>query len=125
MQAVYHEVGFPGRKVDNASALACLELGLKHGDEVAGNRLATSYFDGRLGLQKSDKKAMLVYKQCADLGSKSACYNIGTMYDCGQGVPRNLKKVRSTVASTCGLTVTPLGLVSPCHSVCCCHGLFL
>ena len=95
MQALYHEKGFAGHKVDTALALSCLELGLKHGDYVAGNRLATAYFDGRLGLKKSDKKAMQVYKQSADLGSKGACYNVGTMYDCGQGVPKNLKKVRS------------------------------
>jgi len=95
LQAEYHEDGFAGRKVNTALARACLELGLEHGDPVAGNRLATAYFDGRLGLKKCDKMAMQVYKQCADLGSKGACYNIGTMYDCGQGVPKNLKKVPS------------------------------
>jgi TPR repeat protein len=54
--------------------------------------LGCCYDNGELGLQQDWNKALELWTQAAELGSSEAHYQIGTSYDEGEGVEKNMKK---------------------------------
>ena len=54
--------------------------------------LGSCYETGRYGLVPSHKKAARLYQRAVALGDVVAMYNLGVVYDCGNGVKLDKKK---------------------------------
>ena len=54
--------------------------------------LGDQYYHGKLGLQEDMQKAVELWTEAAELGSIDALYNLGVLYDCGEGVEKDQAK---------------------------------
>ena len=80
---------FPKSDVD---ALAMLQARVAMKDSEAIYYLAQKYFYGHLGLQKDMRRAIELFTESAELGSIQALYNLGHVYDRGEGVGQDEAK---------------------------------
>ncbi|EJK58784.1 hypothetical protein THAOC_21059 [Thalassiosira oceanica] len=80
---------------DDASDLAMLQKRVSKGDAEAIANLGDSYCHGGLGLAKDVHRAIELWTEAAELGSMGAHYQLGCIYDHGEGVeedkPRGIR----------------------------------
>ena len=69
-----------------AKMLALARTRVEKKDPVAINFLAVTYRDGKLGLQKSERKAVELWREAAELGSIEALHFLGYAFYEGKGV---------------------------------------
>ncbi|EJK67172.1 hypothetical protein THAOC_11831 [Thalassiosira oceanica] len=79
-------------KDDDSNTLAMVRARVAKKDPEAINFLGEKYFFGDLGLQKDVRKGFELWTEAADLGSAKALFNLGVVYDSGEGVQRDKKK---------------------------------
>ena len=80
------------REENDAEQLARLRRHVENEVPEAITFLGTAYREGRLGLVKSDKKAVKIYRRAVELGDVVATVNLGTLYEHGSGVKLDTKK---------------------------------
>ena len=76
--------------VNYTEAVRWLQYAMDHGVVFAKNELAILYQEGK-GVDKDKKKAQKLYQEGADAGDDTAAYNLGLMYETGDGVPGNYR----------------------------------
>jgi TPR repeat protein len=62
------------------------------GDAVAICQLGSYYLRGEMGLPQDHGKAVELWHRAGELGSAAACYDVGIVYNNGEGVERDMKK---------------------------------
>ena len=67
------------------------EKGAKKGDDYAQNVMGYKYMEG-VGVEKDEKKAILLWLKAARKQNESAALNLGESYKKGIGVERDLKE---------------------------------
>ena len=80
------------REENDAEQLARLRRHVENEVPEAITFLGTAYREGRLGLVKSDKKAIKIYRRAVELGDVVATVNLGILYEHGSGVKLDTKK---------------------------------
>jgi TPR repeat protein len=75
-------------RADSKSALRVWMAAAEAGDPDAQNNVAEIYERG-LGGQPNFEAAVIWYKKAADQGYSRALFNLGTLYEQGQGVPKD------------------------------------
>ncbi|EJK43784.1 hypothetical protein THAOC_37737 [Thalassiosira oceanica] len=80
---------YPGNE---ANALAMIQTRVEKKDPTAINYLGKKYFFGDLGLQKDMGKVIELWTEAVELGSIEALYNLGIVYDTGNGVKQDKAK---------------------------------
>ncbi|EJK47299.1 hypothetical protein THAOC_33990 [Thalassiosira oceanica] len=77
---------------NDADTLAMIQARVAKRDHEAINYLGQRYFFGQLGLQKDARKAFELWAEAAELGSIQALFNLGVVYDTGNGVKQDESK---------------------------------
>ncbi|EJK77370.1 hypothetical protein THAOC_00804 [Thalassiosira oceanica] len=77
---------------NDADELAMIQARVKKKDPEAINCIGEKYFYGLLGLQKNMQKAVELYTEAAELGSIQALFDLGNVYDFGNGVQQDKAK---------------------------------
>ena len=89
---------------DDSQTLAMIRKRVDAGDPMAIYRLGIKYEYGEYGLEKDTMKAVELYERAAELGVKSAHFDIGCLYDVGADVERDTAKAfrHYEAAAMCG-----------------------
>ncbi|EJK77844.1 hypothetical protein THAOC_00296 [Thalassiosira oceanica] len=77
---------------DDADALAMIQTRVAKRDPAAIYYLGQQYFFGKYGLQEDSRKGVELYTEAVELGSVEALFNLGVVYDDGEGVQQNKAK---------------------------------
>ena len=76
----------------DASSIARIQARVDSNDPVAMGYLANQYCSGGYGLEKNVPRAFEMWTKAAELGSIGAHYNLGVLYDDGEGVVQDKTK---------------------------------
>ena len=79
----------PDNEVD---VLTMVQARVAKKDPAAFSFLASTYFQGTLGLQKDMRRAVKRWSEAAELGSIPALYSLGVAHDRGEGVEQDEAK---------------------------------
>ena len=83
--------------LDNeADRLAMVQARVAKKDPEAIKFLGGQYYHGRLGLQKDVRKAVELWEEAAELGSIEALYELGVVYETGEGAQRERQRLSSS-----------------------------
>ena len=77
---------------NDADTLAMVQARVAKKDPTAIHDLGLKYYHGSLGLQKDMRRAAVLWKEAAELGSIEALYNLGHAYRHGEGVEKDTTK---------------------------------
>ncbi|EJK76226.1 hypothetical protein THAOC_02027 [Thalassiosira oceanica] len=82
----------PVAEANDHMKLAMIQKRVAKKDPDAFYHLGTKYVHGELGLQKDVQRAVKLWTEAAELGSIDALYNLGVLYDSGNGVQEDKVK---------------------------------
>jgi TPR repeat protein len=84
---------------DDLEAFRWFKLAAEQDHPLALNRLGMFYHDGRGGVQKDDKEAVLYFRKAANQGLAEAQYNLAVMLDGTHKIDENLTEMMSLFKS--------------------------
>ncbi|EJK77200.1 hypothetical protein THAOC_00984 [Thalassiosira oceanica] len=80
------------RAKNDAESLARIQARVGKKDPEAIRFLGDQYMGGELGLEKDAARAIELWTEAAELGSADACFQLGVVHSCGDGVEQDVER---------------------------------